>query len=219
MSFNKEITINNKSYLVHFSDEEVLQLKEFYNIVKEIQSEPILSDKFSVSLNIAGSVNKPMKFDIKLPDSTQLSVLLHKMRPLILKQERTYLHKIIGMFAKKIDNTLLREHFKMQSGQFQIDSSHQAYHIKINDKDLVTEETFFLWLNAYEYHRDINKIEKLEPIIKAFGKDFFTAIMINILIDKFNAIQKIASFVEEIIVHGKTKIEFKERILNAKRPF
>lgn len=209
MEYNKQIIINGEGYQLDLNEEEVELLKEFVQLVQEIKSEPILDKKFSMSLNISGSVNEPMRFDIKLPDGMRLSALLHKMRPLILKEERTYLHKIIKVFAKKIDNPLLRDYFKTHSKKFRIDPSYQAYHIRIDEKDIINEETFFLWLNAYEYHRDIDKIKKMEPIVDAFGKDFLTAIMINILIDKFHAIQDMANFVNEIIIQEKTQLELK----------
>lgn len=209
MEYNKQIIINGEGYQLDLNEEEVELLKEFVQLVQEIKSEPILDKKFSMSLNISGSVNESMRFDIKLPDGMRLSALLHKMRPLILKEERTYLHKIIKVFAKKIDNPLLRDYFKTHSKKFRIDPSYQAYHIRIDEKDIINEETFFLLLNAYEYHRDIDKIKKMEPIVDAFGKDFLTAIMINILIDKFHAIQDMANFVNEIIIQEKTQLELK----------
>lgn len=195
---NKAVTINTQQYQISLISEDIELLKEFLSLTKSIQRLSFINN-FSTSINMSGSVDQPFIITAKLPSEEDLSVFLHKMRPLILENERTYFTKITGFIGKVLADENLRIHLKDLNKKFKISKSHQPVLITINDTDITDERTLFVWLNAYEYHRDMQKIEELKPIIDFLGMETFKTLMVDKLVIKFNVVQELAYMVEHLI--------------------
>lgn len=195
---NKRILIDTKEYQFELNSGEIALLNEFLGIIKSIQELSVIKS-FSTSYTISGKINEPICVELKLPADEELSIILHKIRPLILQDERTYFIKILGLLSRKVDDAGFRSYLKSLKQKFLIHQSQQAVFISINDTDISNEKILFEWLNAYEYHRDIHKIAMLQPLIESFGVELFRATMIEKLIDKFNAVQELAHIVEHFM--------------------
>ena len=72
-----------------------------------------------------------------------------------------------------------------------------TFQITVNNTILVnSEKTLMDWLNAYEYHRDQAKREKLQSVFNIMTDNGAKAIFVMLIVDKANAIKKIGYFVD-----------------------
>lgn len=194
----KIVHINGQEYQFELTDVEEALLNEFILITKNIQELSFIQN-FSTSYTLSTKPNEPLGTNIQSPSDEKLSILLHKIRPIILQDERTFFKKISSLIGKKIENKQFRQHLKDLNKSFSIDREKQLIHIKIDDIEITNEEILFQWLNAYEYHRDIKKIEHLKPLIESLGIDLFRSTMIDKLISKYNAIQQLSYLSERFV--------------------
>ena len=210
MHFNKIITINGEECQLNYSLSEFKTIKNFARFAYELKSMmERKQDSFanSLSLSIKGEAGKPLKFTVKLPDQDDKSVLLHGLRPFILKNEDTYLIKICNLLSREIESDLFRHHLRYQKKIFNIKKDTQAVQITENVREIInSEETLKIWLNAYEYHRDTDKIEQMERLTEFLPIDVVEYIMIDALLEKAKVVLKISEVVQLVINPSLSKM-------------
>ena len=67
-----------------------------------------------------------------------------------------------------------------------------------------SEKALFVWLNAYEYHRDQNKKREIDRYHQLLPLDHSKAFFLMLLSDKIRAIAAIARFVNIILGKAET---------------
>ncbi len=65
-----------------------------------------------------GDNQNNLAFKVELPDWNEVSVFLHKLRPFILQNERTYFHKIRTLLGFKLTDSYFRDYFSLQKELF-----------------------------------------------------------------------------------------------------
>jgi len=205
----KTININSKEYTIEFKDQDIKLINEYINITDRIWT--MVEDidfKTNVSLNF--TLDGAMKKDVVLPRDKDIASVLHSARLLILPRERTYLPKIKNIILKNIQDKSLEFFLKTLVKNFKILNTLSNINLKFEDIDLIDESIFFEWLNAYEFHGELTKQEKLRIIIDKLGKDYFKSLMIGILITKVDAIFGFATLLKEVITHHSSVINFSD---------
>jgi len=190
----KYIIINNKKFDYEFSNSELQILKSFFKEVMHVNNLPS-TKKISTTIKISLS---NMKVKGIPPPIEEKNSFLHMLRPLILQKEATWTPKVINILYKHIDSELFREFLNTQKSFFKCKDPYSLSYT-IDEGKIYNEKILKLWLNAYEYHRDIKKIEELKAIIKPIGMETFETQMMDMIILKFNSTLAIAQYVEILI--------------------
>ena len=194
------LIVNNEQCTYKFNTEEENQLTAFVHSIKKVH---LLKDvtAISTSFNIKFN-NDGIKYNGKPPSENDKSAFLHKIRPIILRKEKTYFEKITNILVQNISCESLKLYVKKSKKKFFLEDKPISFNI--GDISIYDESTITLWLNAYEYHNDIEKVKELEPILKTIGFKTFESFMMNIIIFKFNIAQKLAQIIEALIDKTKT---------------
>ncbi|MCT7466558.1 hypothetical protein N5T78_08210 [Aliarcobacter cryaerophilus] len=126
-------------------------------------------------------------FEINLPNSDQISVLLHRIRPFILEKEATFFNKIKNILYKILDKES-QDELKSISKRFEHKNNLPDIEFFEGCQNIKTDTNFYNWVNAEEYHSDKKKKEEVELLRKSLPNNLFYHQMIEIYIDKYNAI-------------------------------
>jgi hypothetical protein len=150
--------------------------------------------RFAITWNHETGFEKPTD----LPPAQQVREFLHLLRPFLLEDEPTNFLKVCNIFAKYFDHPLFRQNLKELRRSFQGKRSQSYFTISSDDLVLNSEEALKLWLNAFEYHRDEHKRERLNAVHQAMPLEISKALFIDLLRYKVEAIWWVAAFIKRI---------------------
>ncbi len=202
----KKLKINSVEYELKLNDEQFKLINEFINLTDRLW-EMVKDVDFNTNTSLNFSVGNNMKKETILPKDKDVASVLHCLRPLILHEERTYLPKIKNIIVQNIKDENITLFLKKLVKNFNMID---AFKIKFNDINLINDNTFKEWLNAFEFHRDIEKQKSLNVVIEGMGLDFFKSQMMVIAISKMNAIFGFTTLLKEIIIEHTSVISFND---------
>ena len=139
-----------------------------------------------------------MKYKGISPSEDDKSAFLHRIRPLILQKETTWTPNIINILSKNIRSEQFRKLMNNLKSFFNCNDPYSIDYA-IDGGKMYSSRILKLWLNAYEYHREVEKQKELALLIDSVGMETFEAQMMDMIILKFNATQEVARYVEVLI--------------------
>lgn len=205
MTINSQFTLKaaEKATLVRaeFSDAEWKRLHAYLKCSDDIAEAPILKTGFSVkSVITLGS--KSSGADVSLPPMSDIQLLLHLLRPLILQNEQVSFVRMRSLLHQRIDNAIVRGMLDSQLRRFDGRRARSLVQIQFGGITLNSEEILLKWLNAYEFHRDEDKQSEIDALDAAFPAQASRAAWIGLLMHKCQAIFDLAGIVA--CVTGRT---------------
>lgn len=154
-------------------------------------------------LNIKWKQNSGMMVETQLPPWDDVTVFLHKLRPLGLQKEKTYFYKVCNLLSKEITHSYFRSLVQPQRDLYGGIVMQSHFKISINEVILNSDKVLFIWLNAQEYHRFEDKQKFLDNLHEFFPLDASKVLFIQLLTDKAVAILNIAKLVRVIFGYEK----------------
>lgn len=135
----------------------------------------------------------------EVPSEEMTAAVLHRMRPFLLEKERATFLKIAALVKRRIPDPQIRHFLKLLKRrylgkEFQSTVSIQATGATAAEPDkpitatLNSFEVFLEWLNAYEYHRDPDKRQRLEGLTRMLSHEAARAIFLHMLADAISAV-------------------------------
>lgn len=182
-----------------FSSEDILLLERFIIFTERLKGAGILIKGMPKITNLRWTTECGMELDCSDYKDSDLSEVLHVLRPLILKNEKTSFHSISVLINKRFKDQKVGSHLKYLRKQFEDGEISQYMQIKLANQPLFDESILKLWLNSEEYHSDPEKIEEWEPIKKSLGSKNSRALVMGLLSSKVHAIFDLAQLAELII--------------------
>jgi len=166
------------------------------------QSKP-LREGFPCDFSIMWAEGTSLEVETSLPDNDTLSILLHRLRPFILKNEPASFETVSAIIGRRIEDPYLRQLLREQRELYDGRKSRQLFRIASNDVVVNSERVLHDWLNSHEYHRDPDKREAVDALFERMPGDLMRAILVFMLVDKVRAIRYLASLVAVLL--GKTE--------------
>lgn len=196
--FNDEVTATGE-----LTDDEYELLLDFTQYAAELYRTPYLHNGNTASFTATGDNQNNLSFETKLPEWDEVSVFLHKIRPFILQNERTYFHKVRNLLAFRLTDSYFRDYFNLQKEIFNGKRNQAGFELESNGEILNSEKILYEWLNAHEYHRDKDKQKFIEYLHHTIPLDVSKVLFLGLLSSKTKAILNLASFI--YILLGKQK--------------
>lgn len=178
-------------------------LNEFLEYADDLLNTQFVKDGMPAALNIKWEQNADMIVSTKLPDWDDVTVFLHKFRPIGLQSESTNFYKICNILSKELAHPHFRNMVDEQREVYSGKRTQTGFKIQSNDVILNSEKVLYDWLNAFEYHRDKEKRQFIEDLHKMFPLDASKVLFLGLLSDKTQAIYNIAVLVRVVV--GKQK--------------
>lgn len=196
--FGKEISVSGE-----LNDTEFELVKDFVSYADELFHTPFIHKRDYGKFSMKG--DKPNNFSIEteLPDWNDVTVFLHKLRPFILNNERTYFHKVRKLLGLKFADEYFRGFFNLQKERFNNKRQQGSFQLTSDNEILNSEKMLYEWLNAHEYHREKEKQKFLENLHQIFPLDASKVIFLGFLLEKAQAVFNVADFIDVML--GKHK--------------
>jgi hypothetical protein len=186
------------------SDEDWERLNDFTDYADDLVHTKFAQEGMQSSLNIKWDISSGMTVSAALPNWDDVTVFLHKCRPIILQSESTSFYNIASLLSKELSHDLFRQMIKGQRDIYSGKRSQSVFRLSTDDVILNSEKILFDWLNAYEYHRDKDKQEFIDKLHSFFPLEASKVIFIGLLTDKMEAIYNLAALTRVVV--GKQKM-------------
>jgi len=188
-----------QSVSIVLSDADEERLNGFVLSVEELKGLQVIQEGFRAKINMKGSEGKPVNIITTGPSSDDLSAVLHKLRPLILKKEPFYFHRICNIIARSTSQTVIGRFLAEQKNLFDGKRSQSTFKIKVNDLVLNSDEAVTQWLNAFQYHRDADHRRMFKDLYSSIPSSFCESLFVQAIIDKVNAVMATLELIRMIL--------------------
>lgn len=191
-----------------FNDHEYEMLLQYLDQHEQLVSSKPLREGFPCELSLKWDQESGLRVDANLPDNDTLSILLHRLRPFILKKEPASFVSVTAVLGRRLDNPYLRQLLKKQHMLFDGRQFQQMMQIVSNDVIVNSDQMLSDWLNSHEYHRDLDKRQAVDDLFARTPGELSRAILISMVVDKVKAVRHIASLVA-VVLGQSNELNFK----------
>ncbi len=181
-----------------FSTEEWDQLLRFASYADDLAESKLVREGTSVRLNLKWKAGAGLTTTSSVPDKDDLAALLHRMRPMVLKREPTFVPTICNVLARRIESTDVRSVTERIKGGFTGRDFQSQMRLSHNGNVVNCASTLYDWLNAFEYHRDLLKRNELRPLDELLSSAGTRALFVSMLLDQVKAIMELARLIRFI---------------------
>lgn len=176
-----------------FENEDWERLQEFGQYVDELLKTKLVQDGVPASLRMHWNHQLGMTILTELPPWDDVTVFLHKFRPIGLKSESTYFYKICNILGKELQHPYIRGMLEKQREIYNGKRMHAKFQLRSNDVVLNSEKVLDDWLNSYEYHRNKEKRKFIDDLHAMFPLDASKVLFLILLTEKTIAVSGIAA--------------------------
>jgi len=154
--------------------------------VEKLLKHSLLQGKTSLEISLTPPIVPPsFKIGDASPTEEQIESLLVRFRPFYLEKESTNFLKVCNLLWKLIDNEDQKSRLKQLRERYKtIMKSGGGFNLRVNDSTVKPKDNLDKWLNAYYFHSDREKEEKLKQLqnsTKGFAKVFFLKEIISLI--------------------------------------
>lgn len=149
---------------ISLSDDDLQVLEEFVDHARKLEQCSLVQSGMFFSFNFQFNENLGAKSEIAIPDWELVEVYLHRIRPIILTNERTYFFRVCKLIKKNISLPKAQQQVAKEMQLYRGEKIHQIVQIYSNGELLTCEEIFQDYLNGFEYHRDKDRRDNLEKL-------------------------------------------------------
>jgi hypothetical protein len=184
---------------VTFTAAELARLKQFVACSTDLLRTSIVQRGFPTSI-VVNFAEGQLATEWSRPTDDEMAAYLHRYRPFGLQRESTYFYKIVNLLSKNVENDLFRSSLHRLGDMFS--GKHmQENKIKIESNDVVlnSDDFFMDWLNAYEYHRAPDAIQRVDALHTIIPLGFTEAFMMTLMSEKTGAISRVAHYVKAFV--------------------
>lgn len=189
-----EIRSNDWEKLIGYADE-VVRLEASRALSKDLHTQV----KFKVTPG-----TKRLQFSGSTPPDDDVIVILHRLRPFILQKEPANFYQMTNILSRYLNNPKARETIQYLKDVFSGKDFQRHIRLQIDWKSpsmrtvVNSEATLQTWLNAVEYHRDVEKRQQIEELRKVIPDPALYALFVSMLLDKIKAIINVAVVIRTI---------------------
>lgn len=182
-----------------FEDDEVALLEEYLSCADRLWELEIARVGVPVSFELKARDGQIESMTSEVPPAADIAALLHRLRPLILKDEPTSYSRISSLLGKRFEYTHFRQLLKEQRQLFDGRNSQELARVTSNGTIINSEQTLFDWLNAYEYHQEQAKRARIESLHRLIPLEHSMPILLSLIGDKVQAIFQLAALISVIL--------------------
>lgn len=140
----------------------------------------------------------------EIPPEDDVAAFLHRLRPFVLNDERSNFNRVCNILGRAIAHPGMTGVLRQQRDEFTGRAFRSQVQLFSNNTVVNTEEALQDWLNAYEYHRDSERRERLAKIHhELLPLEALRPVFVSMLIDKARAVATVAEIVRMIVNRQK----------------
>lgn len=190
---------------VALTEKENICLSGYLDHLKNLHETSIVKNGFTTSIKFKYEEGFGLSFSSLIPSDDEISTFLHKMRMFLLHEEYASYNAVTGIIGRRIKNNNVRQFLKRQRAIYEGKAMSNIFSIRTSDGVATSDSALHDWINAYEYHSDLDKRKKIDNIFKNIGGlNCAKALYLSMLIEKVKAIDSIGDFVKMLMVKNHT---------------
>jgi hypothetical protein len=184
---------------VTFTPSEVARLRLFVDCSAALLRTSIVQRGFPTTIDVKYAGGQ-LAVEWTRPTDDEMAAYLHRYRPFGLKKESTYFDNIVNLLSKNVENSLFRSSLRTFRDMFN-GKCMQNTKIKIESNDVILNcDDFFMdWLNAYQYHRVPDTIQRVDALHTILPLGFTEAFLMGLMSEKTGAISRVAHYAKAFI--------------------
>ena len=188
-----------KEFFASFTTEDVLALNLYKDKTTRLKQSRLVQNETSVQLSIQFDKNKGILTSSEIPNDNDVAALLHLIRPFTLKKEASNFERISGILFKRLENDEIRKELAYSRDLFSGRDFQKQMRMSSKGHVINSEEMLKIWLNAFEYHSDSEKVKEFESLDKLLPMTDFKAVFISMIFDQVDAIFRVNGIVGHIL--------------------
>jgi hypothetical protein len=177
------------------SDDEVAALESFVSAHRRLSAAKPGREGIPWKVNVSQKTAEGTRVTAELPDEDTLSILLHRLRPFILKNEPGSYDKVMSIIGRHIAQQDVRNLLKQDRRLYDGRGAQNKLRLMSRGMLVNSENTLQDWLNSHEYHSDPDKRDAIAELLDGPLGDLPRALLISMLLDKTCAINNAAGIV------------------------
>ncbi len=190
-----------KNIQIEFEDMEWAMLETFHAEAERLRASKFVQQGQGDSISVNVNTDSELTTKARPVDVEALSAMLHRARPFLLNGEQIYFYKVLNLMKRRTrDWSAFIKTLEAIKNQFDLTRMYK-FRTFGNLGNIPTSPKIVMdWLNAYEYHRDSSKRDKLRQSLGAFGEDQNGApVVLFVLVDMVQAVLNLSDLVENLI--------------------
>lgn len=189
---------------VECSEEEMTILERFLWHARRIEACPLVQMGMPFSFRIGWEQNGPTAVTVFLPEWSLVELYLYRLRPIILKKDRTNFDKVCRILSRKFTFPIIvkgiSEERKLYRGANIENTLKISSNVDGTDVLLTSDTVLMDYLYGLaEYHDDEKHRKNFERLYVMFPTELGQALCLWLLQEKGGAILRIAEFIRGII--------------------
>lgn len=180
-----------------FSDEDWDSLSRFLALSYRLAKCQIARTKNQLHFRINGSAEQEVVFEATLPPEDDIAAFLLRMRPFVLQREATNFFKVRNILARYLTLPILRKHLDNLRDRY--NGKFIPFSVGVNTMELSSEKTVDIWLNAFEYHQDVEKQAELNAMYKVFPESSARVMFLYYMLERASAIGKLGALIDGFV--------------------
>ena len=177
------------------SDDEVSALESFVSAHRRLSTSKPGREGIPWNVNVSHKTGEGTRVAAELPDEDTLSILLHRLRPFILKNEPGSYDKVMRIIGRHIAQQDVRNLLKNDRRLYDGRVAQSQLRLMSCGMVVNSENTLQDWLNSHEYHSDRDKRDAVAELLDGPLGELPRALLISMLLDKMCAINNAAGIV------------------------
>lgn len=184
---------------VTFEDEEIEILESYLECADSLLELEVVKQGVPWSYEMRIEEGRRTYVNVEIPSGTEMSALLHRLRPFILSDEPMSYLNVLAILGRRYDYDNMRQLLRDQRRLFDSRNNQEFAQITSNGVVINSEATLFQWLNAYEYHRDPKKKAHIQSLHRLLPLQESIPIFVGLIADKVQAILQLAGLLAVIL--------------------
>ena len=189
---------------VECSEEEMTILERFLWHARRIEACPLVQMGMPFSFRIGWEQNGPTSVTVSLPEWSLVELYLYRLRPIILKKDRTNFDKVCRILSRKFTFPAIAKGISEERKLYRGANIENTLKISSNVDGtdvLLTSDTVLMdyLYGLAEYHDDEKHRKNFERLYVMFPTELGQALCLWLLQEKGGAILRIAEFIRGII--------------------
>lgn len=181
------------------SSADEIVLRRFTQTTKDVVEAVHRAGGLPAQLRLSYREETGLRLATEEPSDDLRSVILHRLRPLILKKEPWSFDRVCAIVRRSSDHPFLGRHLRSLRGIYAGKNLQDIVVFSRGELVLNSETAFEHWLNGFEYHREEARAAEVANVDSLLPIEAVRPIFIMLLSEKLKAITLLAYLVEKML--------------------
>lgn len=174
--------------LGEFNEDDITQLRNFASQMSRVKQTLLLARGFSGITNMRWEAGSGMVFTCAPFSNSELSELLHVLRPVMLEEERTSFQRTIALLGRRFKDKTFAQHSRSLRHIFEEGELSLYMQVRVGGQKLLHNSILKLWLNGTQYHSDQEKADAWAKLEKSLTENNARALAIELVHSRVKAL-------------------------------